>query len=90
MTRVGVALSLLALACGGCDGSTSGDRSPDRSAVRVEAPVNPAEVTVYGARGNSSYHVPGCQFLKHGITSMTLAEAQAKGLTPCPKCDPPR
>ncbi len=44
---------------------------------------------VYRTRTGSKYHRSGCSYLKSKIET-TVSEAQAMGLGPCSRCNPPR
>ena len=49
---------------------------------------NQSEV-VYRTNTGSKYHRSGCSYLKSKIAT-TVSEAQAMGLAPCSRCNPPR
>lgn len=42
--------------------------------------------------GTGVYHRPGCKVLegKEGVTSITVQQAAAEGLSPCRSCEPPK
>ena len=44
---------------------------------------------VYRTRTGKKYHRAGCSYLK-SIIETTVNEAQAMGLGPCSRCNPPR
>ena len=44
---------------------------------------------VYRTRTGKKYHRAGCSYLK-SIIETTVSEAQAMGLGPCSRCNPPR
>ena len=46
-------------------------------------------VSVYRTKTGSKYHRSGCSYLKSKIPT-TVGEAQAMGLGPCSRCNPPR
>lgn len=47
-----------------------------------------ADETVYATASGKKYHKHGCSALRGGGTAMKKSEAEAKGLTPCGKCNP--
>jgi endonuclease YncB( thermonuclease family) len=49
-----------------------------------------ADATVYVTRTGTKYHRAGCSSLRQSQIPMTLADAKARGYTPCSVCDPPR
>lgn len=54
------------------------------------APPLEANVMVYVTRSGTRYHRADCQHIRGGnATAMKLADAKAKGLTPCSRCKPP-
>lgn len=53
-------------------------------------PPQDQTVTVYGTKSGKKYHADGCTYLSKSKVPMTLAEARAKGLTPCSVCNPPK
>jgi hypothetical protein len=48
----------------------------------------PKGITVYTTKTGSKYHRAGCSYLKSSIP-ISLAEAKARGLGPCSRCNPP-
>ena len=46
--------------------------------------------TVYITRTGEKYHRSGCQYLSQSKIAISLADAKARGYTPCSVCDPPR
>lgn len=47
------------------------------------------DAIVYVTPHGKKYHRKDCQYVRRGGRSMTLAEAKAKGYTPCKRCRPP-
>jgi hypothetical protein len=58
--------------------------------VQADAATKPAgDTVVYHAEGKKRVHVEGCPRLpadRSGMKTMTLAEAEAKGLALCSRC----
>lgn len=48
------------------------------------------DTIVYITKTGKKYHTSGCSSLRKSKIPITLAEAKAKGHTPCSKCHPPR
>jgi hypothetical protein len=48
------------------------------------------DVIVHITKTGKKYHREGCGYLKESDIQVTLAEALARGLGPCSRCDPPR
>jgi hypothetical protein len=46
--------------------------------------------TVYITKTGEKYHRAGCQYLSSSKIAVSLADAKARGYTPCSVCDPPR
>jgi hypothetical protein len=46
--------------------------------------------TVYITRTGEKYHRSGCRYLSSSKIAISLADAKARGYTPCSVCDPPR
>lgn len=46
--------------------------------------------TVYITRTGEKYHRSGCRYLSQSKIAISLADAKARGYTPCSVCDPPR
>ena len=46
--------------------------------------------TVYITATGEKYHRSTCRYLSHSKIPISLAEAKARGYTPCSVCDPPR
>lgn len=58
--------------------------------VQEEPPVsNNQSQVVYRTRTGKKYHRAGCSYLKSKIET-TVSDAQAMGLGPCSRCNPPR
>lgn len=51
---------------------------------------NEDEITVYITKTGSKYHRAGCQYLRQSCIPITLAQAKARGYTPCKVCKPPK
>ena len=63
---------------------------PPVEKVQEEPPVsNKQSQVVYRTRTGKKYHRAGCSYLK-SIIETTVSEAQAMGLGPCSRCNPPR
>lgn len=63
---------------------------PPVEKVQEEPPVsNKQSQVVYKTRTGKKYHRAGCSYLK-SIIETTVSEAQAMGLGPCSRCNPPR
>ena len=65
-------------------------QTPTEKVEENQPPVsdNQSQV-VYRTRTGKKYHRSGCSYLKSKIET-TVSEAQAMGLGPCSKCNPPR
>lgn len=48
------------------------------------------EITVYITKTGSKYHLTGCQYLRKSCIPINLAQAKARGYTPCKVCKPPK
>ena len=46
--------------------------------------------TVYITRTGEKYHRSGCRYLSQSKIAISLADAKARGKTPCSVCDPPQ
>lgn len=64
------------------DSSPTSDNPSASSAFTTE--------TVYVTKSGEKYHNDGCRYLKKSCIPIDLADAVAKGYTPCSKCGPPR
>lgn len=54
-----------------------------------EKPDNAGSTTtVYVTKSGKKYHTQDCQFLTPGASAMSVADATARGLTPCSRCKP--
>lgn len=49
----------------------------------------PGVIVVYVTTAGSKYHAQGCRFLAKSCIQLPLAEAKARGYTPCGVCKPP-
>ena len=45
--------------------------------------------TVYVTKSGTKYHSAGCRYLKSSSIPISLADAKAKGYSPCSVCNPP-
>lgn len=78
--------------CSRCPGSTTPaapkkTKKPKTSAVsQSSATAQAGEVMVYYVPGKKRCHLAGCKRRTEGMSTMTLAEAKAKGLSLCSKC----
>ena len=61
----------------------------DAPPAAAQTPPAEAGITVYVTKTGTAYHRPGCRFLAKSSVPLTLAEAKAKGYTPCGVCKPP-
>jgi hypothetical protein len=50
--------------------------------------VADASTTVYETEFDQRYHKSDCAYVHKGSGQITLQAAKAKGLTPCPVCNP--
>ena len=62
---------------------------PTETVEDKPAVSNNQSYVVYRTRTGKKYHRAGCSYLK-SIIETTVSEAQAMGLGPCSKCNPPR
>jgi len=63
---------------------------PPVEKVKEEPPINNNQSqVVYRTRTGKKYHRSGCSYLKSKIET-TVSAAQAMGLGPCSRCNPPR
>ena len=60
-----------------------------RVVTPAPAPSVSSGVTVYVTRTGKKYHRSSCRYVRSGPIAMSLAEAKAKGYTPCKVCKPP-
>ena len=66
--------------CGRCFGSTESLTENQTDSEKVEG-------MVYITENGKKYHKPDCRLIKNrDTTGITVAEAEAKGLSPCGKC----
>lgn len=75
------------------DNTSSDSAAADGNAEgSVSEPVSDGDSTVmvHITETGSKYHLAGCQYLKQSDYEVTLAEAKARGLEPCSKCNPPQ
>lgn len=56
----------------------------------AEASPLSGNTIVYITKTGKKYHTSGCSSLRKSKIPITLAEAKAKGYTPCSRCRPPR
>jgi hypothetical protein len=49
-----------------------------------------SSTTVYITKTGEKYHRSGCRYLSSSKIAISLADAKARGYTPCSVCDPPR
>jgi hypothetical protein len=49
-----------------------------------------SSTTVYITKTGEKYHRAGCRYLSSSKIAISLADAKARGYTPCSVCDPPR
>jgi hypothetical protein len=49
-----------------------------------------SSTTVYITKTGEKYHRSGCRYLSASKIAISLADAKARGYTPCSVCDPPR
>jgi len=47
------------------------------------------DIIVYVTKTGKKYHLAGCSYLSKSAVPIKLADAKAKGYTPCGKCNPP-
>ena len=65
-------------------------QTPTEKVEENQPPVsNNQSQVVYRTRTGKKYHRSGCSYLKSKIET-TVSEAQAMGLGPCSRCNPPR
>lgn len=72
-------------------GSSTGSGSGSGSGSSVTPPPPSGDNTtamVYITPTGEKYHSAGCRYLKGSTTTVSLAEAQSRGLTPCSVCSP--
>ena len=62
---------------------------PEESTENNSVVSDNQSVVVYRTRTGSKYHRSGCSYLKSKIET-TVSDAQAMGLGPCSRCNPPR
>ncbi|MCL6548970.1 MAG: hypothetical protein K6T30_08675 [Alicyclobacillus sp.] len=48
------------------------------------------DITVYVTNTGTKYHREGCRYLSQSCIPISLADAKARGYTPCSVCNPPR
>ncbi len=48
------------------------------------------DVIVYVTKTGKKYHRAGCSYLSKSAVPMKLSDAQARGYSPCTKCNPPQ
>lgn len=60
----------------------------EQERLQQQAAVNNS-ATVYITNTGKCYHNAGCSSLKKSQIATTVADAQARGLRPCSKCNPP-
>lgn len=65
-------------------------KSVDSSETKVESleytTEEQTEETVYITKSGSKYHSYGCQYLKKSRIAIDLSVAEARGYSPCSKC----
>lgn len=59
-----------------------------RQQAAQAAQAQQVERTVHITETGSKYHSAGCQYLRKSDITVTLSEAQGRGLTPCSRCNP--
>ncbi|MCC7138150.1 MAG: hypothetical protein IT460_06935 [Planctomycetes bacterium] len=78
---------------GGAGGSTPLPLVPSTPPAMSETPPPPPTATptpesrtVYVTKSGTKYHGAGCSYLRTSGTPMSLADALARGFTPCSRC----
>lgn len=62
---------------------------PAAASAPAAAPAA-GEVLVYVTAHGTKYHRADCRFVRQGALARTLAEARARGYSPCAVCQPPQ
>jgi endonuclease YncB( thermonuclease family) len=76
----------------GSRGATGGEEPPRTGAKpdpKSGKPIDAAVEMVYVTKSGKKYHRQDCQFISHGSTAISLADAAKRGLEPCSRCKPP-
>lgn len=74
--------------------ATGGDTRQERAAAANEKeestrPQPGSDIKVYITPSGRAYHQHDCHYVRESGIEITLAEAAARGLTPCSRCQPP-